>query len=61
MARKDAHELAREWQSRSLRVAEIARGYDVMDDDDAAQEARLTIQAATLKQCARELIDFLDE
>lgn len=59
--KRDPHELANEWQTRSTKVAEIARNYDVMDDEDAAQEVRLTIQAATLKQCARELLDFIDD
>lgn len=55
----DLREVAKEWQERSKKVSEVARDYDVMDDEDAAQQLRLTVQAATLKLCARELTDFL--
>jgi len=61
MARRDAHELAKQWQDRSRKVAEVAMDYEVLDDEDAAQQIRLTIQAATLKHCARELLDFLGD
>ena len=58
--KRNPSELAGEWQTRAKKTAKVANQYDVMDDEDAAQQLRLTVQAASLRQCARELLEFID-